>query len=979
MATSSRTSDPRYAVPSFVREAKNEDMRASSESPPHRPPPQSNSADDLSATEIFRHACPQDEGNAAIWTQILMTKPTLATFTKRIAYKGFASKRGPTNRNMWNWSKVFLLLQYPFVSYFGSNDPSTRCLGLVYIASPCVVRRLPHYPGKKHVLQIKPSVRRNLHHKATDDDEDNFYFSFETEEMVVAWESELRLEMERGVQEARGGSNDLEGDDMLQPMSLHAMDLKEAAHALKSLDGGHQKVSKLLMLDDAQDVMSDDNHDERRHEEDRNKRADVDSLITVSDDLPPTGKPPPRLDDDTTSNRSSAVSASSSRRSASQASSILPRYTESTTRRRSFFAADELLDCHNSEAVHRTHCSRCKVSPVIGYLYTCAVCEETCELCASCFRMEDHDIRHLFLLSPDMEGECLRILPSLEGGPFRITELILFEALFRIVGSDFDGIPTKPMAKRRLLTFWNALDNTGGARNTIRGVGSGVGSPAVPTAAPPVAVRSSGESIFMFPSQALVSERDLTLLCRDADVVTFQEFMFLVRCKLASKSAYHYVNVAMKMSSTDANMNSNPPPLALLPPEGSFVYISLAFSLLNRMMSAYRHGLENGDAQHNDDEADVTPMRGSSSITGEGSLCPFSHFLKPYQHALKMCGRSTSSTETNNSPSSSTHQQRGANVYVSQLEMAGLQMLLGACSIVPLSATEEMVSIALYTQLLRSMHFVATHAQPNCGEAEAEAMVSQQVAEDFPPSENWLREDDEELLPSSAVFEKTLARWKLVAPGIGQMESPLDGTLEHNQPKTSLSPAEQERMLRHNLVDVVEHVLTYEVGGALGLYTDQPESIHCEVCSACSVSPIIGFMYAEVAGGSGTTDSPQAMNDQSENEAECLHFCQACMSTKRWMSVVVTAKQSRRCCKTLRATTSNLSIASVKTIGAQSTSTTAIPSLHLIQLKRVPGNVIALYDASTGKVATSASTPSHRGSKDHRKQQHSQQGRRTSL
>lgn len=925
-------------------------------------PRNSESEEDLSAVEIVRHACPQSEEDAAAWTQVLITKPSLATFTKRVAHKGFATKRGPTNRNLWNWNRVFLLLQYPFLSYFASNDPATRCLGLVYIAPPCIIRALPHYPGRKHVLQVKPSVRRNLHHKSVDDDEDNFYFSFESAEMLAAWQAELSSEIARGVQEATDGDV-LQDDDILQPMSLHSMDLKDAATALKALDGGQQgrtnKVSSMLLLDN-EDNEGNTIDDKHRSKIDQPPHRDVDSLASVSEDSSsPQGRQglmgrTGSVDDDLVSNRSSA-----SRRSASQKSSILPRYTESSTRRRSFFAADELVDCYNSEAVHRTHCTRCKASPVIGFLYTCAVCEQPCELCASCFRTEDHDVRHLFLVSPDIEGECLRVLPPLEGGPFRISELILFEALFRIVGSDFDGQPTNAMSKRRLLTFWNALDHQSGNDASRHSGGSSVGSQPMGSSTS-IAPNVAGPPHLSLPIQMFISERDLTLLCRDPDNVTFQEFMFLVRCKLASKASYYYFNtVVLKQHAT-----KDAPPLALLPPDGAFVYIALAFALLNRMLQAYRHGVEGVEERRSDDHIH----------SAENPISKILPLLKPYEDALRRGGLAHAPVKTNGNiatiiePSKSSANKPQADPYVSQLEEATLQMLLGACSIVTLAASEEMIPIALYTQILRSIHLVASRNSPQGVAVVREEVVLQQVAEDFPPSDEWLREDDEELLPSSEVRKKALARWRstfmeysahesaaaLVATIPTHSDPSLDN-MQRSKHATSLTSEEQRRMVAdHRLIDVVEHVLAYEVGGALGLYTDQPESIHCEVCSCCNATPIVGFMYVEVR---NVTEGEKVKTDQPNNNDDdgALHFCQSCMSGKRWTTAIPPAIPVA-----LRSTSSNLSMRSANSASATTITTTPSSATHTIHLRRVPGDVITSYDRASGKVASVTSALSRK-------------------
>ncbi|CUG37622.1 Hypothetical protein, putative [Bodo saltans] len=1061
-------------------------------SPPRVAIPSTDSAEDLSTIEIIRHPCPQNEEDAATWTQILITKPTLATFTKRVAHKGFAFKRGPTNRNVWNWNKVFLLLQYPFLSYFASNDPSTRCLGLVYVAPTCVIRTLPHYPGRKHVLQIKPSVRRNLHHKTIDEDEDNFYFSFESEEMCKQWKDELLSEIERGVQEAQSdGLND--DDAILQPMSLHSMDLKEAANALKALDGGPQdrarKVTTHLMLDGVPDVDSADDgqgDDERRAERQQRKGGadELDSLASVSDDSNslPDGSPPrkklsssskprdmPAFNDDD----DDAISNVGSTASRSHKSSILPRYTESSTRRRSFFAADDLMDCFNSEAVHRTHCTRCKISPVIGFLYTCAVCEQSCDLCASCFRVEDHDVRHLFLVSPDIEGECLRVLPTLEGGPFRISELILFEALFRIVGSDFDGQPTKAMSKRRLMAFWNA----GGASGSTRENGGA-------TTGGQSSVNSGGSaSAWMLPPQLLLSEKDLTMLSRDPDLVTFQEFMFLVRCKLASRAAYCHLNAAWSSLLTARERSSlhsviaQFPPVALLPPEGSFVYVALAFALTNKMMQAYRHGLEG----NSDDDGDRRSSDSATSASAADFVANLSPLLRPYDVALVQSGRKVIKPAAASSLTRQTSSVDSDNTSlgITQLEEATLQMLLGACSIVPLAASEEMVPVTLYTQLLRCMHLVAARLNSTDGalmphEVANDDVILAQVSSDFPQNGGWIIEDDEELLPATDVYTKAVARWRHVlahyatkrrqtaeehqSASAAHLSRPrchnLVDVVEHvlsyevggalglysDQPESIHAEVcdcchrTPSRPRCHNLVDVVEHVLSYEVGGALGLYSDQPESIHAEVCDCCHRTPIVGFMYVEVKGGpsrrsgsggrsSSSESSPlskgkpeqqyqSAGSDEGDDDDDnALHFCQSCMSGKKWMAAVAAAATSPQAMPSaqlpspaLRSTTSNLSVVSSR----NALSLLAMPSAQLpspalrsttsnlsvvssrnalsllppskagaplpipppppttIQLKRIPGEVIATYDRITGNTAAMSSVSSSFTSKKRR-------------
>jgi hypothetical protein len=184
--------------------------------------------------------------------------------------------------------------------------------------------------------------------------------------------------------------------------------------------------------------------------------------------------------------------------------------------------------------------------------------------------------------------------PPLEGGPFRLSELIVFEALFRLVGNDLDGTPTRAISKGRLCSFWNkgiALCNVSTSNSS-----SGV----LLSGSPPSANDIS--------QQMLLTERDLTLLCRNPDTVTFQEFMFIVRNKLASRVACQFL--MGKPELVDPSLF--PAPEKELP-EGCFAYIVCAFVVLSRALRVYRSGLQSLSQGSN-----ATSMT-STTRTGEDS------------------------------------------------------------------------------------------------------------------------------------------------------------------------------------------------------------------------------------------------------------------------------------------------------------------------------------------------------------------------
>ncbi len=51
------------------------------------------------------------EREAKQWTDILLKRPCLATFTSRHQRRGYGHKRGPTERRFFNWQRTFFLLQ----------------------------------------------------------------------------------------------------------------------------------------------------------------------------------------------------------------------------------------------------------------------------------------------------------------------------------------------------------------------------------------------------------------------------------------------------------------------------------------------------------------------------------------------------------------------------------------------------------------------------------------------------------------------------------------------------------------------------------------------------------------------------------------------------------------------------------------------------------------------------------------------------
>ena len=333
-----------------------------------------------------------------------MSKPRLATFTGgggKTTMKGYAFKRGPTPRAFFNWNKTFFLLQPPFLSYFASNESTATCLGTVYMTEASVEPIAVYQPGDlRHVVRITPIVRRNLTHASATPDEDNFYIRFESDRDLCRW-----MQSFKGVCQVLDNQTDGNTDDT-------------NAGANKASDGAAD-----LTVEKQVDVAAAGTTD----------AATVESCMRLMLDAASRQQVPPQ-------DVAASISASGMRRT-------------------SFFSlSDCLAKCYNTEHVHRARCVRCGMSPIFGFMYTCLVCDSSV-MCGSCFRHDDHATGHVFLVSPEVQGESMRVRTGLEGAgkPFRNVELVAFEAMFRLAGGqDESEGPTLPLAKRKLLALWDA-------------------------------------------------------------------------------------------------------------------------------------------------------------------------------------------------------------------------------------------------------------------------------------------------------------------------------------------------------------------------------------------------------------------------------------------------------------------------------------------------------------------------------------------
>ena len=275
---------------------------------------------------------------------------------------------------------------------------------------------------------------------------------------------------------------------------------------------------------------------------------------------------------------------------------------------------------------------------------------------------------------------------------------------------------------------------------------------------------------------------------------------------------------------------------------------------------------------------------------------------------------------------------------ISELELACLQMLLGACSIVPLDSAEEQIPSHLYAQLLHSMLVATTTSSESDADLAiiTESKVNSLVEEDFPQGQGWLTEDDEEVFPVSKVLERLKARW---ASWCSASSAP-----HRNHPGD------------HGLVEVVEHVLCYEVGGTLGLYSDQLESIHAEMCDACLVAPIVGFLYEEVvteaARGPSEGEDRGGGGGGGVSKAEPMRFCQSCMSSKSWMKAWDTVKRSNASTSDLQDVPANRRARVQQQIAAAT----------IVKIKRTPGEVLSNYDTITGRIALNTPVSTMMGS-----------------
>jgi hypothetical protein len=642
-----------------------------------------------------RLVCPEDEEHSAYWANVLMTKPPLATLTQSVAKKGYALKRGPSNRNFMNWKRVFIVLHYPFLSYFASNDPQARCEGIVYLPG-MTHDHLKHYPSVRNVLKICPRVRRNLHHVATSDDDDNFYFSFEREDELTEWVNKFKEE---------------------------ALRAENSEHFLCSDDDDDTKALKIRINDKTGAALL------------RDRDTDGGQTDVVSEL------------NETLTDASLSLAMRSQADSAARRTQRDP-HSLSDLKRKSFFASSEVAKCHNSDVVHHHHCVSCKMAPIYGFMYT-DVSKENVNLCGNCFREGDFDPRQLFLVSPDVEGECLRLQPSIEGSSktFRAVELVVLESMFRVIGGDMDGALTKPISKRRMISFW----------------------------------RNSGVD-----EHLSITEKDLLTLCRHHSTIAFEEFVFLVRCRLNLTSA-----VAAAVEKPEESPPSSGLPMAAHWP--SLSPVAAAVERLAAMLRAAQRG------------RDIVAYRAAmQELRADASNRAFSLLERAALNVLV-------SSVAFDVP------ELGAVVPVQLLELIFERLVMLAEELTAGGASPSAVQ-----QLCSGFSAYTVH------ELDADLAVSASGSALITGNN---KNCGQRVVPVSDVEGAVEFEW--IRMGLDKQHTDRGG----DGNRTALLANS------HRLCDVLENVLCYELGQGLGFYTQQPETIHALGCNICGSLPIVGFAF----------------------------------------------------------------------------------------------------------------------------------------
>ena len=641
-----------------------------------------------SSSTSSRLPCPEDEEHGAFWASVLLTKPPLATFTQSIAKKGYAQKRGPSNRNFLNWKRVFLVLHFPFLSYFPSNDPKAKCDGIIYLPG-MTHELLKHYPAVKNVLKICPRVRRNLHHVAASDDDDNFYFSFESAATLSEWVDAFQAEVIR----AENSEQFLCSDDDDETKALRISAANGGGHQDRDTDGGHTDVVSELNETMTTDLLS----STLRHQADSATRK--------------TQRDPHDLSD---------------------------------FKRKSFFASTETVKAYNCEVVHHNHCVACKMAPIYGFMYSCVSCEGV-NLCGSCFRECDHDPRHLFMVAPDVDGECLRLAPSIEGTnkPFRSVELVVLESMFRVIGGDMDGAITKSISKRRMTSFW----------------------------------RNSG-----IDERLSVTEKDLLALCRHHATISFEEFVFLVRCRLALPSAF-----------SSLEQPEETPPSMVGGGVATWTGFSLIAASVDRLAAMLRAAQRGRDIV-----AFRTAMQELKDDSGKRTFCLL--------------------------------ERAALNVVVSAVSFDVPQ--LG--SVVPVDLLEVIFD--------RLAVLASTLTPPPQGNGSSNSPGQFQGGTSFSGFDSYPVHYLEQGQIGSAASGEDGARGVVIVTDVEPAVEfewrrlGLDNLILQAQDGAFASNG-------HRLCDVLESVLCFELCQGLGFYTTQPESIHPLGCNQCGVCPIVGYAF----------------------------------------------------------------------------------------------------------------------------------------
>jgi hypothetical protein len=349
-----------------------------------------------------------------------------------------------------------------------------------------------------------------------------------------------------------------------------------------------------------------------------------------------------------------------------------------------------------------------------------------------------------------------------------------------------DGAPTKPISKRRMIAFWQ---------------NSGV------------------------EEQLSITEKDLLPLCRHHSTISFEEFVFLVRCRL---------DLGPGLEQADASPPSSAGTLAAQWP--GFAGCASAVERLAAMLRAAQRGRDimayrtamlelRADAAHHPfsllerSALNVVVASVAFDVPELGAVVPEDLLTLMFERLALLAEELTTEGQTGGSGRS-------------PLLPSGVQASAASVRFVP------------YT-----VHRIDTKFSLAAGAGLAVASSSLAAGEGTETDFEGQRVVPVADVEGAVEFEWVRLRLDSLPRRVGGPSGGVLATAAAGLPPPDdvdtrpVSSAAVHFRSGHRLCDVLDSVLCYDLGHGLGFFTQQPETIHAVGCNTCGCLPIVGYAF----------------------------------------------------------------------------------------------------------------------------------------